>query len=113
MTARYTSETVPHLAQKHWVDERDVIITVTQCVPRLKYSSTRDEALERYAKGVRRWYAHASDNGKDVDAGVRALNYVHKIHKDAKGARSLWKKVLKEARALTDADGLPPPEGYK
>ncbi|HOG51696.1 MAG TPA: hypothetical protein PKY10_13980 [Lentisphaeria bacterium] len=72
-------------------------------------------AIKEYATLLRVSYMRVSEGGVDVDAGVRALNFIYKIHRDANGDRKLWHDVVERAKDTTDDAGrllgLPiPPE---
>ena len=69
------------------------------------FDSRRNAAVHQYGARLQQWYALASSAGKDRDGGQRAANFVHKIHRDAKGSEDLWKEVLGLARQ-------PPPHGW-
>lgn len=117
--SNYTTEYRPRADQKKWPDEKEVINTVVKCVRMADYASLRTRAVREYALALRRWYAHVSMGGKDVDAGVRALNYVHKIHGDAHGGNELWRDALDLSRVHSDphcdtgVPGIPPPLDYQ
>ena len=94
---------VPRPNQQQWLDEPAVISLVTRYVYESHFDSRRSVAEKQYAARLRQWYALASSAG----------NFVHKIHRDAKGSEDLWKKVLGLARQPPPAglDGLAlPPE---
>ncbi len=113
-----TRETRPRHDQQNWLKEREAINNVVAFVEYAKYASRRPQALRDYALYIRVTYAHVSMGGNDVDAGVRALNYIHKIHLDCGGSGKLWKDALDLARIMDkDGDkqptGLEPPPNYK
>ena len=113
-----TRETRPRHDQQNWLKEREAINNVVAYVEYAKYASRRPQALRDYALYIRVTYAHVSMGGNDVDAGVRALNYIHKIHLDCGGSGKLWKDALDLARIMDkDGDkqptGLEPPPDYK
>lgn len=113
-----TRETHPRHDQQNWVKEREAINNVVAYVEYAKYASRRPQALRDYALYIRVTYAHVSMGGNDVDAGVRALNYIHKIHLDCGGSGKLWKDVLDLARIMGNdggkqTTGLEPPPDYK
>ena len=93
-------------------DEPVVISLVTRYVYECRFDSRRTAAEHQYAARLRHWYGIASSGGEDVDGGRRAVNFVHRIHLDAKGSRRLWKRVLGLARQPEPGqDGLTlPPE---
>lgn len=103
---------VPRPNQQHWLDEPVVISLVTRYVYECRFDSRRDRVERQYAARLQQWYAVASSAGKDADGGQRAVNFVHKIHRDAKGSRELWKRVLRLAKepgtAAQDGPALPP-----
>ena len=113
-----TRETHPRHNQKRWLKEREVINNVVAYVEYSKYASRRPQALREYALYIRLSYANVSIGGQDVDAGVRALNYIHKIHAECGGSPKLWNDVLALSRILGEGDerqgtGLEPPPDYK
>jgi hypothetical protein len=103
---------VPRPNQAQWLDEPVVISLVTRYVYESHFDSRRDRVERQYAARLQQWYAFASAGGKDVDGGQRAVNFVHKIHRDAKGSKELWKRVLSLAQepstAGQDGPALPP-----
>ena len=103
---------VPRPDQRQWLDEPVVISLVTRYVYECRFDSRRTAAEHQYAARLRHWYGIASSGGEDVDGGRRAVNFVHRIHLDAKGSRRLWKRVLGLARQPEPGqDGLTlPPE---
>ena len=113
-----TRESRPRHDQQNWLKEREAINNVVAFVEYAKYASRRPQALRDYALYICVTYAHVSMGGNDVDAGVRALNYIHKIHLDCGGSGKLWKDALDLARIMDkDGDkqptGLEPPPNYK
>lgn len=118
-SGKYTHEHRPRSDQKRWPDEREVINTVVKIVNMSGYASLKPKALMEYALFLRRWYGTVSEGGNDVDAGIRALNYIKKIHNDAYGGGGLWREVLDKAKTEEDdgsgkrMPGLPPPVDYK
>ena len=113
-----TRETHPRHDQQNWLKEREAINNVVAFVEYAKYASRRPQALRDYALYLRTTYAHVSMGGNDVDAGVRALNYIHKIHLDCGGSGKLWKDVLDLSRIMNSDSanqpvGLEPPLDYK
>ena len=113
-TPRVKKPYVPHPDQRVWVDEAAVINLVTRLVYDAQFESRRHRAEERYAALLRYWYHRTSQNGLDQDAGVRALNYIRKIHADAGGTRKLWKHVLELAREpVAGQKGMPVPEDFR
>ena len=75
--------------------------------------------MRNYASVIRQAYARASLLGQDVDAGVRAMNYIKNVHRQAKGDQALWDDALKTAKQKYDEDssdylpGIEPPQDYK
>ena len=113
----FTRSRDPRHDQNNWLDERLVINTVVQCVNNADFTSRRPLAIMEYATLLRMCYMTVSEGGVDVDAGVRALNFIHKIHRDARGDKKLWQNAVKKAQDTT-ADhgrlpGLPIPAEYK
>ncbi len=113
-----TREIRPRHDQQNWLNERECIHNVVTFVEYAKYASRRPQTLRDYALYIRATYAHVSMGGNDVDAGVRALNYIHKIHLDCGGPGKLWKDVLELSRIMdrgsnNQAVGLEPPPNYK
>jgi len=105
---------VPHPRQRVWVNEAAVINLVTRLVYDANFGSRQEVTETRYAAVLRYWYKRCSVDGEDLDGGLRALNYIRKIHFDAGGDRKLWKRV--EDRAREDApgeDGLPIPSVFE
>lgn len=104
----------PHPEQRVWVDEAAVINLVTRLVYDAQFESRRHRAEERYAALLRYWYRETSQNGLDADAGIRALNYIRKIHADAGGKRRLWKRVVQLAKEpVPGQKGMPIPEDFR
>ena len=111
---KYTREDFPRPDQKHWPDELQVVDVVVRCVRTAEYTSSRTYAIREYAIFLRQTYGKCSEGGLDVDAGMRALNYIKKIHNDAKGGKALWKEAMKLASYDPEEEykrmpGLPPP----
>ncbi|OQC12233.1 MAG: hypothetical protein BWX73_03068 [Lentisphaerae bacterium ADurb.Bin082] len=100
-----TGEHNPRHDQNRWVDENLVINTVVQCVNNADFASRRPAAVKEYATLLRLSYMRVSEGGVDVDAGVRALNFIYKIHRDANGDRKLWQDVVERAKDTTDDAG--------
>ena len=87
---------------------------VVRCVRTAEYTSSHTYAVREYAIFLRQTYGKCSEGGIDVDAGIRALNYIKKIHHDAKGGRKLWREAMELARYEHEDEnkrmpGLPPP----
>ena len=113
-TGQYTKEAFPRADQKHWPDEVEVVDVVVRCVRTAEYTSSHTYAVREYAIFLRQTYGKCSEGGLDVDAGIRALNYIKKIHHDAKGGRKLWREAMELARYEHEDEnkrmpGLPPP----
>lgn len=106
----------PRHDQKRWLDENLVISTVVQCVNNADFASRRPMAVKEYATLLRLSYMRVSEGGVDVDAGVRALNFIYKIHRDANGDRKLWQDAVERAKDTTDdarrLPGLPIPTKF-
>lgn len=112
---KYTREDVPRHDQKRWPDELQVVDVVVRCVRTAEFSSSRKVAVREYAIFLRQVYGNCSEGGIDVDAGVRALNYIKKIHNDAHGGRKLWNEAFELAQYEPEDEfkrmpGLPPPD---
>jgi len=104
----------PRPDQTEWVDETAVISRVTRLIYEARFDSRRAQAERQYAALIRHWYTRVSRTGEDVDAGRRAVRYIHKIHRDAKGSRDLWKQVLSLARQPPPGqDGLVLPDDLR
>ena len=103
---------VPHPRQRVWVNEAAVINLVTRLVYDNHFESRQKQTELRYAAVLRYWYKHCSLDGADLDGGIRALNYIRKIHFDAGGDSKLWQRVVERAKKPEPMqDGLPiPPE---
>jgi hypothetical protein len=115
-TSPYTHAVIPRPDQQRWMDERMVIEQLTECVYNASFASKRDAAILTYANLLRHVYGFASLGNRDIDAGVRALNFVHRVHRQASGSRALWVTVLAEARAPQGTEGLrgiPVPDDYR
>ena len=105
---------VPHPRQRAWVNEAAVINLVTRLVYDARFESRQEVTEMRYATVLRYWYKRCSVDGEDLDGGLRALNYIRKIHFDAGGDRKLWKRVAERAReAAPGEDGLPIPSVFE
>ena len=117
--SKYTKLAKPRADQRRWIDERESIDAVIYCINGAKYATSRPFAVKNYASVIRQAYARASLLGQDVDAGVRALNYIKNVHKQAKGAKDLWDDALEYAKRRLDEDspdhlpGIEPPQDYK
>lgn len=113
-TGQYTREAFPRADQKYWPDEVEVVDVVVRCVRTAEYTSSHTYAVREYAIFLRQTYGKCSEGGLDVDAGIRALNYIKKIHHDAKGGKKLWREAM-ELACYEHKDenkrmpGLPPP----
>ena len=107
----------PRHDQNRWLDENLVINTVVQCVNNADFASRRPLAVKEYAGLLRLCYMTVSEGGVDVDAGVRALNFIHKIHRDANGDRKLWRDAVEQAKNTSDdagrLPGLPIPPDFR
>jgi len=104
----------PRPDQKVWVDEPAVINMVTRLVYQSHFDSRQALAERQYAALIRYWYVRVSATGEDPDAGLRAVNFIHKIHLDAKGSRELWERVLSLARQPPPGqDGMTIPNEVK
>lgn len=104
----------PRPDQTEWVDEAAVISRVTRLIYEARFDSRRAQAERQYAALIRYWYTRVSRTGEDVDAGRRAVHYIHKIHRDAKGSRNLWKQVISLARRPPPGqDGLDLPDDLR
>ncbi len=118
-SSSYTKQSKPREDQRRWIDERAVIDSVVYCVNGAKFASSRPAAVKNYASLLRQCYAAASLLGQDVDAGVRALNFIHSIHYQAKGDKTLWNDALELAKVKVSEDspnylpGIEPPQDYK
>ena len=113
-----TRESRPRHNQDRWLNEREVINNVVAYVEYSKYASRRPKVLQEYGLYLRMSYANVSVGGQDIDAGVRALNYIHKIHQECGGSQKFWNDALAMARLMGNGDekqgtGLEPPPGYK
>jgi hypothetical protein len=106
---------VPRPDQRQWLDEQAVISLVTRYVYECHFDSRRARVERQYASRLQQWYGLASSAGQDLDGGLRAVNFIHKIHRDAKGSRGLWMQVLSLARDPVPAgqDGLALPPAAK
>ena len=78
-TGQYTREAFPRADQKNWPDEVEVVDVVVRCVRTAEYTSSHTYAVREYAIFLRQTYGKCSEGGLDVDAGIRALNYIKKI----------------------------------
>ena len=101
--------------QARWVDERSVIESVAMCVTASDMPTGFHASRRKYAEVLRHWYFVASDGYADVDGGIRALNFIKKIHRDAEGGKSLWRDAVKLARdpQETGIPGKPIPAEYR
>lgn len=113
----FTSEHNPRHDQNRWLDENLVINTVVQCVNNADFASRRPAAVKEYATLLRLSYMNVSEGGVDIDAGVRGLNFIYKIHRDANGDRKLWQDAVERAKDTTDdagrLPGLPIPPDFR
>lgn len=101
----------PRPDQAVWVDEPAVINLVTRLIYEARFDSRRTLAERQYAALIRHWYTRVSLAGEDLDGGRRAVAFVRKIHRDAKGSKELWKQVLERARQPAPGqDGLTLPD---
>ena len=88
----------PRPDQTVWLDEPAVMALVSRFVYESRFESRRPLAERQYAALIRSCYTRVSVGGQDLDGGRRAVNFIHKIHRDAKGPRELWERVLESAR---------------
>ena len=112
----YTRAITPRADQLHWVDERRAIDKIAYFNCCLPFASKREKAQLGYANLLRQAYARASLDGKDVDAGIRVLNFLRRIHRQSGGTRAAWHAVIEKAKAPRDAPGLkgiPIPGDYR
>lgn len=112
-----TSANNPRPDQSRWLDENLVINTVVQCVNNADFASRRPQAVKEYAGLLRICYMTVSEGGVDIDAGARALNFIHKIHRDANGDRKLWQDAVERAKDTSNdagrLPGLPIPPDFR
>lgn len=101
--------------QARWVDEKSVIHSVAMCVTASEMSTGFHTSRRKYAEVMRHWYWVASSENTDVDGGIRALNFIKKIHRDAEGGKSLWRDAVKLAGdpEETGIAGKPIPAEYR
>ena len=118
-SSSYTKQSKPRPDQRRWIDESAAIDGVAYCVNGAKFASSRPAAVKNYASLIRQCYATASLLGQDVDAGVRALNFIRSLHYQAKGDKTLWNDALELAKVKVSDDspnflpGIEPPQDYK
>lgn len=114
----YTSDSFPRENQQIWFTPDEITSTVrlvASCISASEMITDRPRAVRRYAEYLRLCYHAISLNGADVDAGIRALNFIHKLHRDADGSAKLWQDAVTLAQDTQDDSlpGIPLPAQYR
>lgn len=114
---RLSQESRPRADQQNWGDEAVLQTAVRRLLDSSRLASREPGVVGQYAALLRYWYLLASGNGQDVDGGVRMLNFIHQIHLQNGGGKSLWKQAVREAKkTVARLDGIslsPIPDEYK
>jgi len=113
----YTREKTPRADQARWVDEGQVINEVVSHVNAAAFASSKKATVQKYADMLRYWYSFVSQMEEDPDAGIRALNFIHEVHRKAKGKKNLWLEAIEQAKMgaskYDSRPGCPIPQDYQ
>lgn len=114
---RLTAERTPREGQKLWFtpqQTQEAAHIVAACISASEMATDFQRARRAYADFLRSCYATFSQNGLDVDAGVRALNLVRHLHRAADGSPRLWHAAVELAKDTQSPDlqGIPIPQAY-
>lgn len=114
----YTTEHTKRDDQQIWFTHEEENITfrlVATCIAAAEMATDYQRALRKYAEYLRLCYYNISQDSVDVDAGVRSLNFIKKLHKDADGPDKLWNEAVKLAKSTQDTTllGKPIPKDYR
>ena len=114
---RLTAEHTRRDGQKLWFTPQqteEAAHIVAACISASEMATDFQRARRAYADFLRSCYATFSQNGLDVDGGVRALNLVRHLHRAADGAPRLWQAAVELAKdtQATDLQGIPIPQAY-
>ncbi|MBP5639154.1 MAG: hypothetical protein J6X55_06730 [Victivallales bacterium] len=119
-TARphYTSAYTPREGQEVWFTEddmNDMARRIASCISASEMITDYQRAKKVYAEYMRITFETISKKGADEDAGIRALNLIKRLHKNAEGSARLWEEALTLAKNTDDATlpGMPIPAFYK
>lgn len=103
--------------QKIWFtsdETQKTIDIVASCISAAEMITDYERAKIVYAHYLRLCYFNISQNGIDVDGGVRALNFIKKLHTDADGSKKLWRETVELAKEDNpDLPGIPIPAQFK
>ena len=103
--------------QKIWFtgdETQKTIDIVASCISAAEMITDYERAKVTYAQYLRLCYFNISQNGIDVDGGVRGLNFIKKLHQDADGSKKLWKETIELAKQNdSNLPGIPIPAQFK
>ena len=114
---KLTSDYTPREGQAVWFTDDDLAVMarrIAACISASEMVTDYQRAKHVYAEYLRVTYETISEKGADVDAGVRALNLIKRLHKQADGSSRLWEEALELAKKTDDESlkGLPVPPNY-
>ena len=114
---RLTSDYKPREGQAVWFTEEDLTVMarrIAACISASEMVTDYQRAKRVYAEYLRLTYETISQKGEDMDAGVRALNLIKRLHHQADGTDRLWKEAVELAKSTDDASlkGMPLPAIY-
>ena len=114
---KLTDAYTPREGQTVWFTDDDLTVMarrIAACISASEMVTDYQRAKHVYAEYLRVTYETISDKGADVDGGVRALNFIKRLHKQADGSSRLWKEALELAKKTDDESlkGLPIPPNF-
>lgn len=114
---KLTSDYTPREGQAVWFTDNDLTVMarrIASCISASEMVTDYQRAKHVYAEYMRLTYETISEKGADVDGGVRALNFIKRLHKQADGSSRLWKESVELAKKTDDESlkGLPIPPDY-
>jgi len=119
----YTKEALRHPDQEWWIKE-DLARILARHLARQSRANPEEvdpEVARNVGKVVAICYRHGSFNGRDLDGGVRAMNFFKKVYFRAGGDYWTWREAVRAKRRTTSGDADSPsggnaatiPEGYR
>lgn len=116
-TPRLTQAHTPREGQKLWfspLQTEEAVRVVAACISASEMATDFQRARKAYADYLRTCYATFSEQGRDSDGGVRALNLIRQLHRAADGSARLWQAAVDLAKDTQDQTlpGLPIPAAY-
>ena len=114
----YTNAYTPREGQEIWFSEddlNDMARRIAACISASEMITDYQRAKKVYAEYMRITFETISKKGSDEDAGIRALNLIKHLHKNAEGSARLWEEALTLAQSTdnTTLPGIPVPAYYK